>query len=197
MTFRGPGGFGRIVNIIMNIFMCAAFSTFMLWTMQQRVGDMAQIFTPLGWIISFITAFGIGYVTADLIPVFKAGSFVAKKLGLKGVPAYFVTVLVIDLIVTSIIGFFMTFINTAERAGIMGAVMGWLQMLPIMLVVGYVIQLIIMKPAMMFARRVTGFDPENPAPLGPPAGMPPASGSGAPSAQPHPEGVPPTGRPRA
>ena len=197
MTFKGPGGFGRIVNIIMNIFMCAAFSTFMLWTMQQRVGDMAQIFTPLGWVISFITAFGIGYVTADIIPVFKAGSFVAKKLGLKGMPAYFVTVLVIDLIVTSIIGFFMTFINTAERAGIMGAVMGWLQMLPIMLVIGYVIQLIIMKPAMMFAQRVSGFDPENPAPMGPPAGMPPAGGPGAPGAGPRPEGAPPAGRPQA
>ncbi len=168
MTYKGPGGYGRIMNIIMNIFMCAAFSTFMLWTMQQRVGDAAQIFTPIGWVISFITAFGIGYVTADLIPVFKAGSSVAKKLGLKGVAAYIVTVLVIDLILTSIIGFFMTFINTVERAGIMGAFMGWLQMLPIMLLIGFVVQLIVMKPAMIFAKNATGFDPENPTPAGPP-----------------------------
>ncbi len=176
MTYRGPSGYGRIMNIIMNIFMCAAFSTFMLWTMQQRVGDMAQIFTPLGWIISFITAFGIGYVTADLIPVFKAGSFVARKLGLKGIPAYVVTVLVIDLILTSIIGFFMTFINTAERVGVMGAVMGWLQMLPIMLLIGFVVQLIVMKPAMMAATRLSGFDPDNPMP--PMGAMPP---TGAPN----------------
>lgn len=181
MTYKGPGGYGRIMNIIMNIFMCAAFSTFMLWTTQQRVGDAAQIFTPLGWVISFITAFGIGYVTADLIPVFKAGSSVAKKLGLTGVPAYFVTVLVIDLIVTSIIGFFMTFINTAERAGVMGAFMSWLQMLPIMLVIGYAIQLIIMKPAMVFAKNVSGFDPDNPMP---PAGMTPPAGAPNPGSRP-------------
>ena len=173
MTYKGPGGYGRIVNIIMNIFMCAAFSTFMLWTTQQRVGDAAQVFTPIGWVISFITAFGIGFVTADLIPVFKAGSAVASKLGLKGGPAYFVTVLVIDLIVTTIIGFFMTFINTVERAGFVGFFMTWLSMWPASLLVGYIVQLIIMKPAMAIAKSVSGFDPENPTPMGPPPGMPP------------------------
>ena len=195
MTYKGPGGYGRIMNIIMNIFMCAAFSTFMLWTTQQRVGDAAQVFTPLGWVISFITAFGIGYVTADLIPVFKAGSAVANKLGLKGVPAYFVTVLVIDLIVTSIIGFFMTFINTAERAGIMGAVMNWLQMLPIMLVIGYVIQLVIMKPAMVFAKNASGFDPDNPMPPGLPMGAPGGTGApGGPAGPPREAGAKPDRR---
>lgn len=177
MTYRGPGGFGRIVNIIMNVFMCAAFSFFMLWTMQQRVGDMAQILTPSAFILSFITAFGIGFTTADLIPVFSAGSAVARKLNLKGVPAYFVTVLVIDLIITTIMGFLMTCINMVERAGFMGAFMTWLGLWPISLLIGYIVQLIVMKPAMTFAKNVTGFDPENPTP---PFGMPGGPGAGDP-----------------
>ena len=168
MTFKGPGGFGRIVNIIMNVFMCAAFSAFMLWTMQQRAGDMAQIFTPTAFIFSFITAFGIGYTTADLIPVFKAGSSVAEKLHLKGVPAYLVTVLIIDLIITTIMGFLMTMINMVDRAGFVGAFMSWLGLYPISLLIGYVVQLIVMKPAMAFAKSASGFDPENPMPMGPP-----------------------------
>lgn len=195
MTYKGPGGFGRIVNIIMNVFMCAAFSTFMLWTMQQRVGDMAQIFTPTGWILSFITSFGIGFTTADLIPVFKAGSFVANKLHLKGVPAYFVTVLVIDLIITTIMGFLMTMINSAERIGFMGAFMNWLGLWPASLLIGFIVQLIVMKPAMTFAKNVSGFDPDNPMPVGPPAGMPPAGpNAGSPAGMPS-SGMPPAGPP--
>ena len=183
MTYKGPGGYGRIMNIVMNLFMCTVFSLYMLWVQQQRAGDMAQIFTPLNFVISFITAFGIGYVTADLIPVFHAGDWVAKKLGLSGVPAYFVTVLIIDLILTTIIGFFMSFINTIERFGFAGMFMSWLSTYPMMLLLGYIVQLIVMKPAMILAKRVTGFDPENPMASLPPMGMPPAGapiGAGGP-----------------
>ena len=170
MTYKGPGGFGRIVNIIMNVFMCAVFSFVMLFVMQQRVGGAVQLLTPLGWFVSFITAFGIGFATADLIPVFAAGSAVARKLGLRGVPGYLVTVLVIDLIVTTIISFAMMFINSVERVGFAGMFMSWLSLLPMMLLIGFVVQCIVMKPAMSFAKSVTGFDPENP--------QPPASSSG-------------------
>ena len=180
MTYKGPGGFGRIVNIIMNIFMCAAMSLFMLWMAQQRAGDAAQILTPTSFILSFITAFGIGFTVADLIPVFHIGDSVAKKLNLKGFPAYLVTVLVIDLIVTTLIGLLMTLINMTERAGLVGAFMSWLSTWPITLVGGYIIQLIVMKPAMAFAKNVTGFNPENPLP---PAGMGQPIGAGAPPRQ--------------
>lgn len=30
MTFKGPGGFGRIVNCIMNVIMCAILSFYVL-----------------------------------------------------------------------------------------------------------------------------------------------------------------------
>lgn len=188
-SFKGPGGYGRIMNIIMNIFMSAVFSAFMLWTMQQRAGDMAQIFTPTAFILSFITGFGIGYATTDIIPVFRAGSATAKKLGLKGVPGYFVTVFVIDLIVTTILSFLMSMINTVDRFGFPGAFMSWLGMLPILLLVGYAVQLIVTKPAMTFAKSTSGFDPDNPAPMGPPPGaMPPdampPTGEGAPTGRP-------------
>lgn len=211
MTYKGPGGFGRIVNIIMNIFMCATFSFFMLWSMQQRAGDMAQILTPLGFVVSFIISFGIGFTTADLIPVFAAGSSVARKFNLKGAAAYFVTVVIIDLITTTIISFFMCFINMMERAGFMGTLMTWIQLYPIMLLLGLIVQLIVMKPAMAFAKAATGFDPENPMPPmgippasmppvgGPPAGMPPVGGppAGGPPVGGPPAGMPPVGGPPA
>lgn len=193
MHFKGPGGFGRIMNIVMNIFMSGVFSAFMLWTMQQRAGDMAQIFTPTAFVLSFITGFGIGYATTDIIPVFRAGSAVAKKLNLKGVPGYFVTVLIVDLIVTTILSFLMTSINMVERVGVMGAFMSWINMLPLLLLIGYVVQLVVTKPAMMFSQAVSGFDPDNPMPQGPPAGMPPAGAPGGmPPAGP-PAGMPPAG----
>ncbi len=162
MTFKGPGGFGRIVNIIMNLFICAAMSLFMLWMAQQRVSNAAEVLTPTAFVFAFIPAFGIGFATADIIPVFMAGSGVSKKLGLKGVPAYLVTVLVIDLIMTTIIGFLMTMISLVERAGFVGAFMSWASTYLISLLMCYVIMAIVMKPAMSFAKRVSGFDPDNP-----------------------------------
>ena len=176
MKYKGPDGFGRIMNIIMNLFMSAAFSFVMLWLAQQRAGDMAQVLTPVNYLFSFITGFGIGYVVADLIPVFNIGKSAAEKLGLKGLPGYIVTILVLDLLLTTIISFLMTMINMTERAGAMGAFMSWLGSYPMMLIIGYVVQFIIMKPAMAFAKRTSGFDPENPMP---PMGMMPPAGRGA------------------
>ena len=180
MMYKGPGGYGRVMNIGMNLFMCAAFSFVMLWLAQQRVPEGVQVLTPVAYLISFITAFGIGYVVTDLIPVYHIGNGVANKLGLKGFANYFVTVLIIDLIVTTIIGFLMTMINMVERAGFPGALMAWITSYPLMLLVGLVVQLIIMKPLMNFAKNVTGFDPENPTP----PGTPPRAG--APPTRPHP-----------
>ena len=162
MLYKGPGGFGRIVNILMNTFMSLAFSFIMLYIMQQRVGDQAQILTPIAFLISFVTAFGIGYVAGDLIPTWGIGSAVSQKLGLSGVPAYFVTVAVIDVIMTVIISFFMTMINTIERAGFVGGFMTWLELLPLLLLIGYIVMLVVMKPIMSFAAKASGFDPNNP-----------------------------------
>lgn len=48
MVFKGPGGFGRIVNGIMNLIMCAVLSAYVLFTVQNIPGNEAlPIFTPL------------------------------------------------------------------------------------------------------------------------------------------------------
>ena len=65
-------------------------------------------------------------------------------------------------------GFLMTMINMFDRAGFAGAFMSWFGLWPVSLLIGYIVQLIVMKPAMAFAKGVSGFDPENPAPAGPP-----------------------------
>ena len=166
MKFKGPGGFGRIMNICMNACMCSAFSFIMLWVAQQGVPEGVQVLTPAAYFVSFITSFGIGYVTVDLVPVFKLGNGAAKLLGLKGIGRYAAMVLVINLVVTTIIGFFMTFINMLGRVGLGDIFMQWLKMYPIMLVAGFVIQFIVMKPCMILASKITGFDPETPLPPG-------------------------------
>lgn len=179
MTFKGPGGYGRIVNIIMNLVLCAVFSFFMLWTTQHQPGmENIPVLTPLTFAISYVEAFCIGFFVADIIPVFQVGTAFANALHLKNkVARYFATVIVIDLIVTSTISFAMVWINLSGRVG-MGFVASWASSLPIALLIGYVVQLVIMKPAMSFATRVTGFDPEKAMAGGmPPQGM---GGPGAP-----------------
>lgn len=49
---KGPSGFGRIVNGVMNIIMCAILSIYVLWTVQNLPGNEAlPIFTPLGFLV--------------------------------------------------------------------------------------------------------------------------------------------------
>lgn len=162
LVFKGPGGFGRIMNISMNAFMSLAFSFIMLWVAQQRVPEGVQVLTPTAYFVSVLTAFGIGYVVIDLIPVFKLGNGLAKKLGLKGIGAYAATVVVIDLVVTTIIGFLMTLMNMISHATLAETCLAWLTTYPLMLIVGFAIQLVIMKPFMMLAQKISGFDPYNP-----------------------------------
>ena len=56
--FKGPGGYGRIVNGIMNIILCVVLSFYVLWTVQNLPGNEAlPILTPLGFFVSFVTTF--------------------------------------------------------------------------------------------------------------------------------------------
>lgn len=161
MRFKGPSGYGRIMNICMNAVMCVALSFVMMWVAQQRVPEGVVVLTPLAYFISCITAFGIGYVVVDLIPVFQVGTAAARKLGLRGPAGYAATVMTINVIVTTIIGFFMTIINAVGRAGLPEAFISWLATYPLMLLVGFIVQLAVMKPFMLLAARITGFSPES------------------------------------
>lgn len=84
MTFKGPGGFGRIVNGVMNIIMCAILSFYVLWTVQNLPGNEAlPILTPLGFFVSWIESFCVGMFIGDFVPGLAWGQKLAAALKIK------------------------------------------------------------------------------------------------------------------
>ena len=161
MTFKGPGGFGRIVNIIMNLILCSVLSFYVLWTVQHIPGNEAlPILTPLGFFVSLVDSFAMGMLIGALVPAYSWGQKVAAALGVKGkIPAHLVAALVHDLIMVTMISFIMTWINNVQTLGMEGVIGSWLMVIPFLLVAGYVIIAVFLLPCFSLAAKLSGFDP--------------------------------------
>ena len=62
------------------------------------------------------------------------------------------------------ISFICTWINNVQQTGMEGVMASWLMVLPVLLVSGYIIQLIMLPICFKIATAVSGFDP-NKAPV--------------------------------
>ena len=158
-TFKGPGGFTRIMNLIMNLVLCACFSAYALWVAQHVPGNESQpIFTPLGFAVSYVMSFCVGMFVADFMPAFLWGQKLSARIGLKGWGAYALSVLVVTFVMVTILSFTCNWMNNVQRIGFMPVVMSFLSTYPAMFVGGYIIEFILIKPAMKVATAVSGFD---------------------------------------
>ena len=80
MIFKGPGGFGRVLNIVMCMVMCVVLSVIILSTMQGVPGnETLPIFTLLGFGVSFLMSFCVGYVVGDLFPALSWGAQALRR----------------------------------------------------------------------------------------------------------------------
>lgn len=161
MTFKGPGGFGRIVNGIENLILCALLSFYVLWTVQNLSGnEMLPILTPLGFFVSWVLSFCVGMFIGDFIPALAWGQKLAAALHIKNkVAVHFVSVAVLAFVMITLISFICTWINNVQQAGMEGVVASWLMVYPVLLAGGYVVQLVTLPPVMKLATAISGFDP--------------------------------------
>jgi hypothetical protein len=118
MIFKGPGGFGRIVNIIMNLAMCSVLSFYVLFTVQNIPGnEMIPILTPLGFFVSLVMSFGIGMLVGDLVPAMNWGIRLTQALHINNrVAAHFISVAVLAFVMITAISFICTWINNVQTA---------------------------------------------------------------------------------
>ncbi len=167
--FKGPGGYGRIVNGVMNIVMCAILSIYVLWTVQNIPGNEAlPILTPIGFFVSFVTSFCVGEFVGDHVPALAWGQKLADAMHVKNrVGRHFISVLILAVVMIGCISFICTWINNIQQVGWDGTVAAWWMVFPFLLVSGYVVELIMLPIAMKMAAAISGFDPNNlPAPEG-------------------------------
>ena len=157
--FKGPVGFGRFVNLVMNILLCAALSFYVLWYNQQLMPDV-PILTPLSFAVSFAQSMFVGLCFGAVVPGFAWGQALAAALGIKSeTVAYVVACCVHAFIMVSMISFICGWLANVMTLGIEGVVAGWLACWPVVVGMGAVILILFMRPAMSFAAKVSGFDP--------------------------------------
>lgn len=168
MIFKGPGGFGRIVNIIMNLILCSVLSLYVLWKVQNIPGnEMLPILTPLGFAVSLVSSFAMGMLIGDLVPAYSWGQKIAAALGAKSrIPNHLLASLFHDIVMVTLISFIMTWINNVQTIGMEGVIQSWLMVYPFLFVAGYLIIAIFLLPSFSLAAKISGFDP-NAAPPAP------------------------------
>ena len=160
MVFKGPAGFGRVMNIVMNIVLCSCFSTYALWAAQHVPANVDQpIFTPIGVFVSIVMSFCVGMTIADLFPSFLWGPKLADRIGLKGIAAYALAVLIVTIVMVTAMSFRCTWMNNVQRGGMEVVMRSFISTYPVMFIGGYIIEFIITKPAMKLATAISGFDP--------------------------------------
>lgn len=161
MILKGPAGFGRVVNAVMNVIMCSILSFYVLWTVQNIPGNEAlPILTPLGFFVSLVESFCVGMLVGDFLPALSWGQRLAKALHAKGrIGSHFISVFVLALVMITSISFVCTWLNNVQTAGMAGTWEAWLMVYPFLLVSGYVVELISLPLAFKIAAAISGFDP--------------------------------------
>lgn len=163
---KGPAWYGRWVNCIMNIFMCALLATYVLFTVQNLPGNEGlPILTPMSWFVSFIDSFFVGMFIGDWIPAHAWGMKLAGALKIKNrIGQHFVSVAVLCFCMVTCVSFICTFISNVNTIGMEGVISTWTLVYPVLLGLGYVLQLITLPLAFKIATAISGSDPAKAAP---------------------------------
>ena len=150
---KGPIGFGRMVNLVMNILMGISISLVVLISVHAPL-------TPDVVVQSWFCSFIIGYTFGDLIPIASLGPAICGKLGIRGGAGfYIINSICLAIYFGTVILFGMSIINNLATAG-WGAVFGFFAMMwPIVAIAAIIFVLAYLWLAQLIAKGVSGFDP--------------------------------------
>ena len=150
---KGPIGFGRMVNLVMNFILGLCMTLVILVAVGAPLA-------PEAIIESWFASFCIGYAFGDLIPIASAGPAICKALKMRNpIGLYVISSIVLGAFFGTIILFGNALINNLPTMG-WGAVFGffvgfWL----IAVVAAIVLVLIFLWLAQKIAAAVSGCDP--------------------------------------
>ncbi len=156
--FKGPSGFGRLMNLMMCIIMCAVLSVVIPLVIEMSTGATGML-TPMGFIQSFVLSLCVAYLFGDLLPAVSWGGRLAAAVKAKGAAAYVIQCLVVAVILITCIAFVMSFVNNILTGGLPGVLGFFLMIWPGALLCGFVAILVTLGPCMKVAVHATGFDP--------------------------------------
>ena len=156
--FKGPNGFGRMMNILMCVAMCVVLSVVIPLAVEAGLG-ITGVLTPVGFIQGFVLSYFVGYLWGDLLPAVVWGGKLAGALKARGVVAHVIKCLVVALVYITVISFSMAFVNNIVEGGIAGTMNFWLMIYPPALASGFVAILLLLPVCQKIAVAASGFDP--------------------------------------
>ncbi|MDR1320395.1 MAG: hypothetical protein LBK56_03070 [Gracilibacteraceae bacterium] len=161
MVFKGPAGFGRIMNISMNTALCLAISFLILSVMQRQPGmEDIQVLTPAAYLQTFISSFVVAYTLADIIPAFSWGAALLGALRVRNkLWAHIILSIELGLVYAVSILFVCSFINNFLTSGMAGVIGFFLSFIPLILPLAMVLVVILLVPLRKMAVGISGFDP--------------------------------------
>ena len=146
---KGPIGFGRVVNIVMNIILGLCMSLVMLTA--AGVPLLPEIVIE-AWFASFC----IG----DIIPVASWGPALCAKLNLRGgIGFYLINSVILGVYFGTIISFGNMLINNLPTLGWAAVFGGFVASWPLVALSAVVLVIIFLWLAQKIAKAISGFDP--------------------------------------
>lgn len=166
MVFKGPAGYGRILNTFMNIIICGVMTYYVMY-LNQQANPGVPILTPPSYIAGLVSSFCVGYYIGDTVPGWRWGTSAAVKLGIqkeRKLLGFIVCCVVHAFCMCTLIPLVCDFINVFPLGGFAGVAAAFTGPYFVILGIGFVLMLVFMPIAMKLATAISGFDPSTPPP---------------------------------
>lgn len=108
--FKGPNGFGRLMNILMCIVQCVVLSVVIPLAVEQGMG-ITGVLTPVGFLQGFVLSYFVSYLWGDLLNAVVWGGKLAAAMHASGFAAHLIKSLVVAVVFITAISFSMAFVN--------------------------------------------------------------------------------------
>ena len=159
MSFKGPVGFARMTNLMMNVFIGIVLgATFLVVTNDLSSTPLSQLVA--NFLQAFVLSVCVGYALGDILPSMSLAQAACAKLNLKsGIASHLLMSLILDLINVSCILWVCMFINLFLTGGMGFVASVVVKLWPIALASGFVGIAATLKLAMTIASAASGFNP--------------------------------------
>lgn len=155
--YKGPAGYGRTMNFVMNLLITICFVIMNLWIAQTHEPG-APIFTPINFALNLVTGFGVAYTVGDTLPFVNLGNKAAARFKNK-TASMIVGSAVIAFFFGTSLSLILGWVNNFLRLGPVGTFFAWLSAYPLTLLVAFIVCLVAVPAGSAIARSISGFDP--------------------------------------
>ena len=154
--FKGPAGFGRIMNIIMNFIISLGITMCIMYLLQKATG--APLFTFANVIAGTVCGTFVGYVYGDIIPFPIWGIMLGMKMHAPRFVTYLIYCIITGLGMATLILPTLAFINNFGTGGWPAVGQFIAQFLPWAWIIAPVLAILFMWLSQAIAKAISGVD---------------------------------------